>query len=248
MKKMMISIGEFFFRYRNQAFPLIILALFMLAVPPSKLAGSEVLKQTKDLIALLIALSGLLLRATVIGYAYIKRGGLNKKVFANNLVEEGMFGVCRNPLYVGNMLIYSGVFLMHGDPLIVVAGIALYALLYQCIVLAEEVYLNEKFGDDYRAYCVNVRRWIPSFSKFTEATRGMEFNFTRVIIKDYSTIAAALITLSLVKVYEYIVLPNPLQYLEYFVLLSVFIVAVGAFAGTVSYCKHRGILREKRAV
>lgn len=247
MKKMMISIGEFFFRYRNQAFPLIILALFVFAVPPSELFQSKALEQAKDFVALLIALSGLVLRATVIGYAYIRRGGQNKKVYAKNLVTEGMFGVCRNPLYVGNMLIYTGVFLMHGDPFVVVAGIALYAFMYQCIVLAEEAYLEEKFGDGYRAYCADVPRWIPRFSKFSEATEGMAFNFTRVIIKDYSTIAATLITLSLVEIYEYIVLPNPLQYAAYFTQLGLFIAVIGALTAVISYCKRRGILSEKKA-
>ena len=68
--------------------------------------------------AVLIAMSGLAVRGVVIGLAYIKRGGLNKKVYAANLVTEGMFSVCRNPLYVGNMLIYTGEFLMFGNPLV----------------------------------------------------------------------------------------------------------------------------------
>jgi protein-S-isoprenylcysteine O-methyltransferase Ste14 len=247
MKKMMIAIGEFFFRYRNQAFPVIILALFVLAVPPSELFASKALEQAKDGVALLIALSGLVLRATVIGYAYIKRGGLNKKVYAKNLVTEGMFGVCRNPLYVGNMLIYAGVFLMHGHPLVVIVGIGLYAFMYQCIVLAEEAYLQQKFGDGYLAYCADVPRWIPRFGRFGEATEGMAFNFKRVIIKDYSTIAATLITLSLVEVYEYVALPNPSQYIGYLAQLGAFIAVVGVLTAVVSYCKRRGILRETKA-
>ena len=248
MKTMMISIGEFFFRYRNQAFPLIIIALFVLAAPSSEIFQSEGLDQVKDIIAVMIAISGLVLRAMVIGYAYIKRGGLNKKVYAKNLVTEGMFGVCRNPLYVGNMLIYVGIFLLHGHPLIVVAGITLFAFMYQCIVLAEEAYLEEKFGEGYRAYCADVPRWVPKFSKFADATEGMEFNFKRVLIKDYSTIAATLITLSLVEVYERLELPNPMQYIDYLAFLVVSVTAVGIFTGIVSFCKKRGILAEKKAI
>jgi len=248
MKTMMISIGDFFFRYRNQAFPLIIVALFVLAVPSSEIFQSEGLDQAKDIIAVIIAISGLVLRAMVIGYAYIKRGGLNKKVYAKNLVTEGMFGVCRNPLYVGNMLIYVGIFLLHGHPLVVVAGITLYAFMYQCIIYAEEAFLENKFGDGYRAYCRDVPRWMPRFGKFAESTEGMEFNFKRVLIKDYSTIAATLITLSLVEVYERLALPNPLQYINYLTFLVVSIIAIGILTGIVSFCKKRGILTEKKAI
>ena len=105
MKNLMLSIGNFFFKYRNQAFPLIIVTLFVAAPPAATVLGSATLEQWKDAAALLIVFAGLILRATVIGYAYIKRGGLNKRVYAKDLVTEGMFGVCRNPLYVGNMLI-----------------------------------------------------------------------------------------------------------------------------------------------
>jgi len=248
MKILMLAFGTFFFKYRNQAFPLIIVALFIAAPPTTTVLGSAALEQSKDIIALLIVLAGLVLRATVIGYAYIKRGGLNKKVYAKNLVTEGMFGVCRNPLYVGNMLIYVGIFLLHGHPLIVVAGITLFAFMYQCIVLAEEAYLEEKFGEGYRAYCADVPRWIPQFSKFADATEGMEFNFKRVLIKDYSTIAATLITLSLVEVYERLELPNPMQYIDYLTFLVVSVTAVGMLTGIVSFCKKRGILAEKKAI
>jgi protein-S-isoprenylcysteine O-methyltransferase Ste14 len=83
----------------------------------------------------------------------------SSRVYAKDLVTEGMFGVCRNPLYVGNMLVYIGIFLLHGDPLVAVAGIALFAFIYQCIVYAEEAFLEAKFADAYRAHCRDVPRW-----------------------------------------------------------------------------------------
>ena len=135
MKNLMLSIGNFFFKYRNQAFPLIIVALFVAAPPAATVLGSATLERWKDAAALLIVSAGLILRATVIGYAYIKRGGLNKRVYAKDLVTEGMFGVCRNPLYVGNMLIYSGLFLFHGNPVVVAVGCLLFGFIYQCLSL-----------------------------------------------------------------------------------------------------------------
>ncbi|WEX74843.1 hypothetical protein PYH37_000137 [Sinorhizobium numidicum] len=105
----MIHFGNFLFRYRNLIFPLLILSLFVTVPPPGEIWASTTLERIKDVIVILFALSGLALRATVIGYAYIQRGGLKKKVYAKKLVTEGMFGICRNPLYVGNVLIYATV-------------------------------------------------------------------------------------------------------------------------------------------
>jgi protein-S-isoprenylcysteine O-methyltransferase Ste14 len=247
MKSSMIRIGNFLFRYRNQAFPVLIVLLFLASPPPSEIAGSPALASLVDVIAVLIALAGLALRVTVIGYAYIKRGGLHKKVYAKNLVTEGMFGICRNPLYVGNLLIYTGVFLMHGDPWVASIGIALFLFMYQCIVYAEEEFLQNKFGDGYDAYCADVSRWLPSFGKFAKATEGMAFNLNRVIGKDYSTIAATLITLVAVEIYERLATPALAQGGTGLMLLAALIALIGLMTGVIRYLKKRGNFPETEA-
>ncbi|MBY0354832.1 MAG: isoprenylcysteine carboxylmethyltransferase family protein [Rickettsiales bacterium] len=220
MHALMVNIGNYLFRYRNRVFPLIIIALFAIAPPPSEILGSPKLDTLKDMLAFFITLSGLALRGLVIGYAYIKRGGLNKKVYAEHLVTQGLFSLCRNPLYVGNMLIYIGIFLMHGNPWITVTGIALFAFIYQCIIYAEERYLLEKFAEGYRAYCADVPRWGIRISGFSAATSDMAFNFRRVVLKDYSTIANALITLSLTEIYEHVALSRPNESDDYWLYLT----------------------------
>jgi protein-S-isoprenylcysteine O-methyltransferase Ste14 len=190
MKRIMISIGNFLFKYRNFLFPLYILALFLLFSPPAnQINGSKSAQLIQDLVAILIALSGLAVRGIVIGLAYIKRGGLNKKVYAANLVTEGMFSVCRNPLYVGNMLIYAGQFLMFGNHPCFAIGVLSFWFIYECIIAAEENYLRNKFGPAYDEYCRDVPRWMPKLSKLGEATTGMKFDWKKVIFKDYSTMA-----------------------------------------------------------
>ncbi len=197
-----IKIGDFFFKYRNKVFPLIIAILFIISPPPSDLFHSENLETIKDWLAIAISLSGLFVRGLVIGFAYIKRGGKNKEVYADNLVTEGMFTICRNPLYFGNMLIYSGIFLLHGAPLVVFGGIALFYFIYICIIATEEKYLRNKFGKEYDAYATKTNRWIIDFSKFRKATAGMYFNFKKVIIKDYPTIFTTLLIILVVEMYK----------------------------------------------
>ena len=187
-KTTVIRIGDFFFKYRNIVFPILWCVLFLAFKPAWYNAPREGL-------AIMIVALGLLTRGSVIGFAYIKRGGMNKEVYADTLVTEGFFSVCRNPLYVGNMLIYLGVFLMHGNPIVVIAGTAACFLIYQSIIAAEEFFLLQKFGDSYRGYCRHVNRWWMRLSCLPHATVGMRFNFKRVLMKDYSTIANALVTL-----------------------------------------------------
>lgn len=245
MTSVMISIGNFLFRYRNQVFPLIIVALFLSAPPAREIAGSVALEKAANIAGWLVAGLGLLFRATVIGYAYIQRGGLNKKVYAKNLVTEGMFSLCRNPLYVGNVLIYTAVFLIHGNPAVMIAGILLFCFMYQCIVYAEEAFLEDKFGEGYKAYCADVPRWIPRFAKFSQATQGMAFNVKRVIAKDYSTASATLITLLLAEIYQQAAgaVANNMPHLF---LLAGLIALTGLATVCVSRLKKRGVFNENK--
>lgn len=195
MKKTMISIGDFLFKYRNYLFPAYILVLFLIFMPPSSEPGSGLLR----IIAVLLAISGLAVRGIVIGYIYIKRGGLNKKVYADDLVTTGMFSLCRNPLYVGNMLIYAGEFLMFGNLACFLIGVLSFWFIYECIIAAEEKFLRNKFGDAYDAYCKDVPRWVPLIHRFAEAKKGMKFDFKKVFQKDYSTMLSTIVVLAAIE-------------------------------------------------
>lgn len=244
MKDIMLRIGTFLFKYRNQAFPLIIIALFVAAPPSTAPWGNPALEQAKDMLALLIVASGLILRASVIGYAYIRRGGLNKRVYADELVTEGMFGVCRNPLYVGNMLIYVGLFVFHGNPVVIAVGCTLFAFFYQCIVSAEEAFLHDKFGAAYKAYCRDVPRWGLKRGAFDESTRGMAFNLKRVVAKDYSTVSSTFIALLATEFYRVSVGSITEQEQARAIVLVLLLAGVLVLTGLLSAFKKRGVFKE----
>jgi protein-S-isoprenylcysteine O-methyltransferase Ste14 len=187
-KSAFIRIGDFFFKWRNQIFPLILVILF-LAFAPS---------ETGRPLSLWVVAIGLLVRFATIGWAYIKRGGKAKQVYADDLVTTGYFGLCRNPLYVGNLLIYLGCFLYHGNITVVLIGGLAFALIYSAIVAAEEHFLREKFGTIYDAYATRVPRWFPLFWKHAAVTEGMDFSLQRSLTKDYTTIASTLVSLGLI--------------------------------------------------
>lgn len=202
LKSAVADMGDFFFKWRNQAFPLILLGIFVLAPPSDRLAGRESLEPFRDGLAALFVIAGLALRAWVIGFAYIKRGGVGKKVYAADLVTSGLFGVCRNPLYVGNLLIVAGVLVMHGNLFVILGGGLLMGFIYQSIVYAEERFLAAKFGAGYEAYCADVPRWRFALSRLRSATEGMRFDLKKAIVADYATVATSVAILAVTEIYE----------------------------------------------
>lgn len=84
------------------------------------------------------------------------------------LITNGPFAHVRNPLYVGNMLLYAGVGVMSMAlfPWLLIAACVWFYIQYTLIVSKEEEYLAEQFGDDYVHYRGHVRRFLPRLSAY----------------------------------------------------------------------------------
>jgi len=181
----MVRLGRFFFKYRDAVFPVVLIP--MLIVFP--VGGEPRIQGVVTVAGVVVALLGQALRAIVIGYVYILRGGRNRQVYAEDLVTTGFFAHARNPLYLGNMMILAGLFLIHGNPWVIALGSAFFLLVYVTIVAAEEEYLSNQFGQQYADYARRVPRWIPRLAGLSQTVSGMRFNWRRVIAKEYSSAA-----------------------------------------------------------
>jgi hypothetical protein len=102
-------------------------------------------------------------------------------------VTEGIFSHCRNPLYVGNLLVIIGLGVMSNSAygLFVLGPVFIFA--YQAIVMAEENFLRGKFGEEFDAYTERVNRWVPDFRGIGRTMSQMEFNWRRVLVKEYGS-------------------------------------------------------------
>ena len=76
------------------------------------------------------------------------------------IVTDGPFRFTRNPLYLGNLIVYAGLILVFNSAWLAILLIPMLLLLNYGIVQREERYLEAKFGNDYRAYKARVRRWL----------------------------------------------------------------------------------------
>src|SRR5437868_13350275 len=77
------------------------------------------------------------------------------------LVTYGIFAWMRNPLYVGNFLIWIGFTVISGVLWFLPIAIALFAAEYTLIVRYEEGVLESIFGEEYLAYKRRTPRWLP---------------------------------------------------------------------------------------
>lgn len=186
----LFSIGRFCFRYRNQMFPIMFSIIFLLTS-----AGTHVQTRTSIIVSALgvaIALMGQLYRLLVIGYAYIRRGGLKGEVYADHLVIEGLYAHSRNPMYFGNILIAVGFSLVFNSIPVAAAVIPIFLLIYYSIVLVEEGYLREKFGQAYLDYEARVPRFVPSAKRVLVTLKGARYDWRTALIKEYGTLCGTL--------------------------------------------------------
>jgi ubiquinone/menaquinone biosynthesis C-methylase UbiE/protein-S-isoprenylcysteine O-methyltransferase Ste14 len=187
--------------------PVLVLAVYSLAIPPEAIFGSSTLEHLKDVFALGFTLAGLTVRMIVIG-AFVTDGeGVASLRRATDLRTVGVYALCRNPLYLGSLLVCFGIFLMHGSLHVVLVGTAICIALFWLMVRAEERALLERFGESYRAYCAATARWFPRLSLLPRALREMRFDLLRALRADWLLLIVAISVLWLTEYFEY--LPEP---------------------------------------
>jgi len=79
------------------------------------------------------------------------------------LVTTGPFALVRNPLYIGNILIWAGFAVAARIVWMAPVVAVLLGFEYHAIVRWEERLLETRRADDYRAYVRRVPRWVPRF-------------------------------------------------------------------------------------
>jgi protein-S-isoprenylcysteine O-methyltransferase Ste14 len=187
--------GRFIFGYRDYLAPLVLVGSVVM-MPPVAFADFEVWDLALDLVGVMVSLAGQVLRVMVIGLAYIKRGGRKKTITADRLVCEGVFAHSRNPLYLANFLMVSGLLLIWNSPWAYLIILPSFGVALLSIVRAEEEFLSQRFGAEYTHYRDRVPRFLPNFRGFRQTLAQFDFDWRRVIRKEYGT-TFALVSMAL---------------------------------------------------
>jgi protein-S-isoprenylcysteine O-methyltransferase Ste14 len=176
----LVELGNFSFKYRGYMLPVAVILLF---IPSPRFTADPAVA---GLVGFLVAVIGQICRIGTIGLAYIIRGGKNHKVYAEELVTSGLYSHVRNPMYVGNFFLVIGLAIASNSWVFALLGVPLSLGMHKAIVAAEENFLRNKFGAQFDAYCASVPRWVPRLSGLGRTIGGMNFEWRRVVAKEYA--------------------------------------------------------------
>jgi protein-S-isoprenylcysteine O-methyltransferase Ste14 len=87
---------------------------------------------------------------SIINYAKPKKNGLNK---------GGLYRISRNPMYVAYFVYFLGCAILAGS-WILLASLIVFQISSHWIILSEERWCIQQFGDEYLEYMKRVRRYI----------------------------------------------------------------------------------------
>jgi len=122
-----------------------------------------------------------------VGAAVILLGALLRIVSAGvirkdeEVTETGPYAVCRNPLYLGTLLIQLGFALLSGSFILGIAGFLFFLWLYHLVITHEERWLVSRFGAGYLAYMRQVPRLVPKLTGWGRAIAGSGFTWRRLL-------------------------------------------------------------------
>lgn len=85
------------------------------------------------------------------------------------LVISGLYRYVRNPMYVALCAVVLGEALVLGRPILLIYGVALWAVFAAFVRWYEEPGLRRRFGAEYDAYVRAVPAWLPCLRPWTPA-------------------------------------------------------------------------------
>ena len=192
LEKKLVSTGYWLFRWRSY-FP-IILVLFFIPVMKDYgyVLGSREMTTNWGIFCLTISLIGLLFRILVVGHTPQNTSGRNtREQIADVLNKTGWYSVVRHPLYLGNYLMGLGISLFPFNWCLPVVYSFSFAIYYERIMLAEEDFLEEKFGDDFEKWSKGTPSFFPKFSKWDGPL--LEFSLKNILRREYSSFFALIL-------------------------------------------------------
>jgi protein-S-isoprenylcysteine O-methyltransferase Ste14 len=106
-----------------------------------------------------------------------------------HLVTDGLFAWVRNPIYIGNGLVWTGVAIATGVLWFVPLAVLAFAVEYGFIVRYEEGVLESTFGTVYLAYKRRTPRWIPHRPTLGPRPVGRHYDWRAACRSETSTLA-----------------------------------------------------------
>lgn len=144
------------------------------------------------LIGFAVALGGELIRLWGVSYAGSETRTTGP-VGGTYLVISGAFSYVRNPLYLGNMMMYVGIGIMSWAlfPYLQIVAMLFFYYQYYFIIREEEGYLRNTFGEQYERYFKNVPRLFPRLTSYKDGNvEQPQYDFKKGLKSETRTLQA----------------------------------------------------------
>lgn len=186
--------GSWLFRWRSYVIlGLAPLGIYAISNPePIEIAFGSSADRLWEITCLVLAFIGLSIRAVTVGYAPAGTSGRNTRVqIADTLNRTGLYSITRNPLYLGNAVIYMAIALFTQN-LMFVLVMGLFLVIYlERIIATEEAFLADRFGQPYRDWTERVPVFIPRLSLWQSPE--LPFSLRNVLRREYSGLFAIIV-------------------------------------------------------
>jgi protein-S-isoprenylcysteine O-methyltransferase Ste14 len=186
--------GEYFFRWRSYL-PLLLAGLFILALLQQRSGGRH---PGWDLMCLAISLLGEGVRFFTVGF--VPRGTSGRNTLgqvADVLNTTGMYSVVRNPIYLGNLIIWIGLSLFMRSWWFTTLIVLFFTIFYERIMLAEEAFLREKFGDAFMEWAEHTPAMLPRFKHWRPPS--LPFSWKSALKREYGSFFAIIATFTVLQ-------------------------------------------------
>jgi protein-S-isoprenylcysteine O-methyltransferase Ste14 len=185
LKNELIRQGNWLFRWRSYL-PLVLIPVAAIAFMESEWVNrmlGDTIEDIWDQACIVLAFGGLAVRGLIIGFVPRGTSGRTSEQKAEALNTQGMYSQMRHPLYFANFLVFLGFMLVFKSIVFVLFGPVAYFLYYERIMLAEESFLEQKFGERYRAWAEKTPVFLPRFSGWDQP--DLEFSVKTVLRREY---------------------------------------------------------------
>jgi protein-S-isoprenylcysteine O-methyltransferase Ste14 len=141
--------------------PVIYLAGLAVAFALDALWPVAVLPETLQY-AVGLPLIGLGLLIIALAFRRFRRAGTHIEPYkpTTAIVTDGLYGASRNPIYAALTGIALGIGIAADNVWVPPILVPTLLVMRYGVIAREERYLEGKFGDEYRRYKANVRRWL----------------------------------------------------------------------------------------
>ncbi len=186
--------GQWLFRWRSFV-PLIPVTYLLIAtIRDPIVAGGEGWKPLWISLGLAMGATGLAVRAWAVGYVPSGTSGrATGAMKAETLNQKGVYSFVRHPLYLGNLLMWLGAAAFVGRPLPLLLTALFFWVYYERIMMAEEAFLSDRFGDRFAAWASETPALFPN-GRNAWKTPDHPFSLRFCVGRDYQAFYGFVVT------------------------------------------------------